>query len=92
MVRLGGQVPTSGDGVRGQAEGATGAPASAAVVPAREGDATTRRGGLEIPAPGTGPAPAAPESSAAAQRRADLQGLLDDAIRSQQQIQESFSG
>ena len=90
MIRLGGQVPTFGASVRGRAEEATGAPAGAAVVPVREGDATARRGGVEIPAPGTGPAPAAPESSAAAQRRADLQGLLDDAIRSRQQIQEEL--
>ena len=85
MVRLGGQVPTSGDSVRGRAEGATsGARAGAAAVPAREGDATVRSGGLVIPAPGMGSAPTVPESSAAAQRRADLQGLLDDAIRSRQ--------
>ena len=80
MIRLGGQVPTFGAGVRGRAEEATSAPAGAAAVPAREGDATVRSGGLEIPAPGMGPTPTAPESSAAAQRRADLQGLLDDAI------------
>ena len=90
MVRLGGQVPNSGDDVRGRAEGATGALAGAAAMPAREGDAMVQSGGLEIPAPGMGPAPTAPESSATAQRRADLQGLLDDAIRSRQQIQEEL--
>ena len=90
MIRLGVQVPTFGAGVRGRAEEATGAPAGAVVVPVREGDATVRRGGVEIPAPGMGPAPTAPESSVAAQRRADLQGLLDDAIRSRQQIQEEL--
>ena len=72
MIRLGCQVPTFGVGVRGWAQEATGAPAGAAVVPMREGEATARRGGVEIPAPGTGSVPATPESSAAAQRRADL--------------------
>ena len=86
MVQLGGQVPTFGGGARGRAEEATGAPTGAAVVPASEGDATVRRGGLEIPAPRTRSVPAVPKSSTAAQRRADLQGLLDDAIRSRQQI------
>ena len=86
MIRLGGQVPIFDVGVRGRGEEAAGAPVGVAAAPMMEGDATIRRGGVEILAPGTGPAPAAPESSAAAQRRADLQGLLDDAIRSRQQI------
>ena len=84
MIRLGGQVPILDVDVRGRDEETTGAPAGAAVAPVMEGDATIRRGGVEIPAPRTGPAPVVPESSAATKRRADLQGLLDDVIRSRQ--------
>ena len=60
MIRLGGQVPIFDAGVRGRAKEATGAPAGATDAPVMEGDATIRRGGVEIPALGTGPAPAAP--------------------------------
>ena len=86
MIRLGSQVPVFDAGARGQATETVGAPAGAAAAPMREGDAAIRRGGVKIPAPRTGPAPTTPESSAAAERRADLQGLLDDAIRSRQEI------
>ena len=72
MIWLGGQVPIFYAGVRGRVEEAVGAPAGVTAASMMEGDATIRHGRVEIPAPGTGPAPAAPESSATAQCWADL--------------------